>query len=151
MAGYTEESADESEAAEPEMVNIVETAMADENLSTLVTAIETAELADALSAEGPFTVFAPTNEAFDMLPEGELESLMNDTEALGTVLKFHVAEGAVMSADLSDGMTIPTLQGDNLTISITEEGVMVNEAMVTEADIECSNGVIHVIDAVLMP
>lgn len=151
MAENAGDAADESEAAEPEMMNIVETAMADDNLSTLVTAIETASLVEALSAEGPLTVFAPTNDAFKMLPEGKLEELMNDSEALGTVLTYHVAEGKIVSEDLSDGMMIPTLQGENLTISITDEGVMVNDAMVVQADVECSNGVIHKIDAVLMP
>ena len=138
-----------AEAHTSEM-DIVATAMENEDFSTLVAAVEAAGLVETLQGEGPFTVFAPTNEAFDALPEGTLDSLLEDPEALANILTYHVVEGAVMSGDLEDGMEATTVQGTDVTISLGDE-VMVNEATVTTPDIEASNGVIHVIDTVLMP
>ena len=107
-------------------------------------------MVDTLKSEGPFTVFAPTDEAFAALPEGTVEGLLADPEALAAILTYHVVAGKVMSTDLSDGMTAMTVNGADVTI-MTEGGVMVNGANVVAADIEASNGVIHVIDTVLMP
>ncbi|MFT7492685.1 MAG: putative surface protein with fasciclin (FAS1) repeats, partial [Alteromonas macleodii] len=120
------------------------------SFTTLVAAVTAAGLVDTLKGEGPFTVFAPTDEAFAALPEGTVESLLADPEALTALLTYHVVAGKVMSTDLSNGMTATTVNGADITI-MTEAGVMINEANVTTADIEASNGVIHVIDTVLMP
>ncbi|MGP1357707.1 fasciclin domain-containing protein [Roseicyclus sp.] len=130
---------------------IVETAVAAGNFTTLVAAVEAAGLVETLSGEGPFTVFAPTDEAFAALPEGTVEGLLADPEALAAILTYHVVPGAVMSGDLSDGMTATTVNGADITISIDGSTVMVNDATVTAADIEASNGVIHVIDSVILP
>ncbi len=119
---------------------------------TLETAVIAAGLADDLSAEGPFTVFAPTDEAFENLPEGVLDALLADPEgALANVLLYHVAAGATFSGDLSDGQMIETLQGQDVTVSIVDGNVMINDAMVTVANLEAENGVVHVINAVLVP
>lgn len=131
--------------------NIVETAVAAGDFTTLVTAVEAADLAETLSGEGPYTVFAPTDAAFEALPAGTLDELLADPEALANVLTYHVVDGDVMAADLSDGMEVEALNGDTLTITIDGETVKVNDATVTTADIETSNGVIHVIDTVLLP
>jgi len=133
-------------------MNIVETAVEAGSFTTLVAAVEAAGLAETLSGEGPFTVFAPTDEAFAALPEGTVESLLlpENQEQLISVLTYHVVPGAVMSTDLTDGMMAPTVQGSELTIDLSD-GVMVNDATVTTADIEASNGVIHVVDTVILP
>jgi uncharacterized surface protein with fasciclin (FAS1) repeats len=130
---------------------IVETAIEAGAFTTLVTAVEAAGLVETLSGEGPFTVFAPTDDAFAALPEGTVEGLLADTDALTSVLTYHVVPGAVMSGDLSDGMTATTVNGADITITISDGTVMVNGATVTTADIETSNGVIHVIDSVILP
>ena len=139
--------------AHTDMKTIVETAQENEDFSTLVSAVEAADLVETLNGEGPFTVFAPTNEAFEALPEGALDELLMDenSDQLTSVLTYHVVPMAAMSGDLEDGQEIETVNGEMLTVSIDGETVMINEATVTEADIEASNGVIHVIDAVLMP
>ncbi|WP_353847851.1 fasciclin domain-containing protein [Caldilinea sp.] len=140
------------EAAEEAPGNIAEVAAAAGNFETLLAAVEAAGLVDALTSEGPFTVFAPTDEAFAALPEGTIESLLADPEgALTQILLYHVVSGKVMSTDLSDGMTAETLQGSPVTFSIKDGVVKVNDATVIAADIEASNGVIHVIDAVILP
>jgi uncharacterized surface protein with fasciclin (FAS1) repeats len=133
-------------------MNIVETAVGAGSFTTLVAAVEAAGLVETLSGEGPFTVFAPTDEAFAALPEGTVESLLmpENRDQLVAVLTYHVVPGAVMSTDLSDGMTATTVQGADITIDL-DNGVMVNDATVTTADIEASNGVIHVIDSVILP
>ena len=130
--------------------DIVDIAAADGNFTTLVAALEAAGLVDTLKGEGPFTVFAPTDAAFDALPEGTVEALLNDIPTLTAILTYHVVPGAVMSGDLSDGMMAETVNGQSVTISLSD-GVMVDDANVVAADIEASNGVIHVIDAVIMP
>jgi uncharacterized surface protein with fasciclin (FAS1) repeats len=132
-------------------MNIVETAVAAGNFTTLVAAVEAAGLVETLSGEGPFTVFAPTDEAFAALPEGTVEGLLEDTEALTAVLTYHVVPGAVMSGDLSDGMTATTVNGAEIEVGIDMGTVTINDATVTTADIETSNGVIHVIDSVILP
>ena len=139
-----------SAAEDDEAKTIVETAVEAGNFNTLVAAVEAAGLVDTLNGEGPFTVFAPTDEAFAALFEST-EIDMNDTVGLAEVLKYHVASGALMAADIRNMTSIPTLQGGDLTVEVTEEGgVKVGGANVTAPDIVCSNGVIHVIDAVLM-
>ena len=133
-------------------MNIVETAVDAGNFTTLVAAVEAAGLVETLSGEGPFTVFAPTDDAFAALPEGTVESLLleENKEQLVAILTYHVVPGKVMSGDLTDGMMATTVQGGDVTI-MTEGGVTVNGATVSAADIEASNGVIHVIDAVILP
>ena len=130
--------------------DIVDIAVEAGTFTTLVAAVEAAGLVETLKGEGPFTVFAPTDEAFAALPEGTVEGLLADPEALAAVLTYHVVAGKVMSTDLSDGMMAATVNGAEITIG-TEGGVMVNDANVVTADIEASNGVIHVIDAVILP
>ena len=130
-------------------MNIVETAAEAGTFTTLLAAAEAAGLVETLSGEGPLTVFAPTDDAFAALPEGTVEGLLADTDALTAVLTYHVVAGAVMSGDLTDGMTAATVNGADVTVSL--DPVMVNDANVVAADIEASNGVIHVIDSVLLP
>lgn len=132
------------------MATIIDTAVSAGSFTTLVAAVKAAGLVDTLNGEGPFTVFAPTDEAFAALPEGTVEGLLADVPALSSILTFHVVVGAVHAADLSDGMTAATVNGAELTFS-TVDGVTVNGAKVVTADIVCDNGVIHVIDAVLLP
>lgn len=139
-------SKDASSAAD-----IVDTAVAAGNFQTLVSAVEEAGLVDTLKGEGPFTVFAPTDEAFAKIPQDQLESLLANKTQLTAVLTYHVIAGKVMSTDLTDDMAVATVQGENVTINLDEGSVMVNDAKVVQADIECSNGVVHAIDTVLMP
>ena len=109
-------------------------------------------LADDLSGEGPFTVFAPTDAAFDALPEGTVASLLEDpTGELAQILLYHVVAGEALSTDLSDGQMITTLESSDVTVSFNGGDVLINGAMVTVADIKTDNGVVHVIDAVLLP
>lgn len=132
--------------------DIVDTAVDAGSFTTLVAAVQAAGLVDTLKGDGPFTVFAPTDEAFAALPEGTVESLLlpENKDKLVAILTYHVAAGKVMSTDLSNEMTAKTVQGGDVTI-MTEDGVTVNGANVVSADIEASNGVIHVIDAVILP
>jgi transforming growth factor-beta-induced protein len=125
---------------------------ASDSLETLEAAIVAAGLTETLEGEGPFTVFAPTDDAFAALPEGTLEALLEDpTGELTNILLYHVVSGKALSAGLSDGQVIETLLGKNITVTITEDGVFINGAQVTSVDIEADNGVVHVIDAVLIP
>ncbi|MBD2840896.1 fasciclin domain-containing protein [Erythrobacter rubeus] len=144
---------------------IVEVAQGDETFSTLVSAVTAAELGETLSGEGPFTVFAPTNDAFAKIPEETLTELTtNDTETLGEILKYHVVEGSVDAATLTaaieeagdEGYTINTVGGGTLTANVTDGAVVLTDAAggtstVTATDVEASNGLVHVIDTVLMP
>ena len=132
--------------------DIVDTAVGAGSFTTLVAAVQAAGLVDTLKGEGPFTVFAPTDEAFAALPEGTVESLLlpENKDQLVAILTYHVIAGKVMSTDLANEMMAPTVQGSDITI-MTEGGVTVNGANVVTADIEASNGVIHVIDSVLLP
>jgi uncharacterized surface protein with fasciclin (FAS1) repeats len=132
--------------------HIVDVASADPDFSTLVAAVVAAELDDDLSGTGPFTVFAPTNDAFNALPDGVVSYLLTDAgkPALIEVLLYHVVAGEYEAADLSDGMTLTTLQGGTLDVQI-DGTVMINDATVTTADISADNGVIHEIDTVLVP
>lgn len=120
--------------------------------TTLATAIIAAELQETLEGDGPFTVFAPTDEAFGNLPDGVLDDLLTDpTGALADILLYHVIGDNLLSGDLSDGQTVETLNGESITITIEDDQVLINNALVTFADIEADNGVVHVIDAVLLP
>ncbi|MDJ1009359.1 MAG: fasciclin domain-containing protein [Paracoccaceae bacterium] len=132
--------------------DIVDTAVEAGSFSTLVAAVEAAGLVDTLKGDGPFTVFAPTDEAFAALPEGTVENLLlpENRDQLVAILTYHVVPGKVMSTDLSDDMTAATVQGQDIMIDL-DNGVMVEEASVVTADIETSNGVIHVIDQVILP
>lgn len=146
----TEESSQEENMAEPTQ-NIVEIASGNENFKTLVQAVAAANLVDTLSGEGPFTVFAPTDEAFAKLPEGTLESLLANPEELTKVLTYHVVAGKVMAEDVVKLTNAATVQGQNVTIKVEGDTVMINDSTVTSTDIEATNGVIHVIDTVLLP
>ena len=134
------------------MKNIVEIASENTDFSILVAAVVAAGLADTLSSDGPFTVFAPTNEAFAKLPAATVEELLKpeNKEKLAGILTYHVVAGKVMSKDLSDGQKASTVNGQEVTVTIAD-GVKVNTATVTIADLEASNGVIHVIDSVIIP
>lgn len=129
--------------------DIIETAVAAGSFKTLATALTAAGLVDTLKGKGPFTVFAPTDEAFAKIPKADLDALLKDKAKLTSVLTYHVVAGKVMAADIKPGK-IKTLQGSELTVS-TSSGVTVDNAKVTKADIVADNGVIHVIDTVLMP
>lgn len=136
----------------PETKNLVETAVTTDGFSTLVAAVKAAGLVDALQGEGPFTIFAPTNAAFAALPEGTLESLLKpeNRAKLEAILKYHVVPGRVYSDQLQSG-NVGTLQGANLEVRVADAGVSINQSAVTSANIENTNGVIHVIDQVLLP
>ncbi len=132
--------------------NIVEIAAAADDFSTLVAAVKAAGLAETLSGEGPFTVFAPTNAAFDALPEGTVVSLLEpeNKEKLKAILLYHVVPAKVMAADVAP-MKVATAGGAEATITVDGETVMIDGAKVVKTDIEASNGVIHVIDKVILP
>ena len=130
--------------------DIVDTAVAAGNFDTLVTAIKAAGLVETLKGDGPFTVFAPTDEAFAKLPEGTLEALLQDKEKLTAVLTYHVVSGKVMAKDVVKLQSAETVSGKSVTVD-TSSGVKVNNATVVKTDILASNGVIHVIDTVLIP
>jgi uncharacterized surface protein with fasciclin (FAS1) repeats len=129
--------------------DIVDTAVAAGSFKTLATALKEAGLIETLKGKGPFTVFAPTDEAFAKVPKADLDALLKDKAALTKVLTYHVVPGKVMAKDVKAGK-VKTVQGGELTVS-TDGGVKVDGAMVTKTDIAASNGVIHVIDSVVMP
>jgi uncharacterized surface protein with fasciclin (FAS1) repeats len=132
---------------------IVEVASSNGSFDTLVAAVSAADLAATLSGPGPFTVFAPTDTAFAALPAGTLDELLlpANQDQLTDILTYHVISGEVQSTDLMDGMTATTVNGEEVTIGVGSTGVTVNGASVVTADIEASNGIIHVIDEVLLP
>lgn len=138
--------------AEGHSKDIVDTAIEAGSFETLVAAVQAAGLVETLKGEGPFTVFAPTDAAFAALPEGTVENLLlpENKDQLVSILTYHVVPGKVMSTDLMDDMEAETVQGSTVTIDL-DTGVMVEGATVTTADIEASNGVIHVIDTVMLP
>jgi len=140
--------------ATSEASNVVETAAAGSDFTVLVQAVEAAGLVEALSADGPFTIFAPTDAAFATLLETlglSAEELLANTELLTGVLQYHVVAGSLKAADLTNGQTLTTLAGLDLTVTVDGSTVMINDATVVSADVEASNGVIHVIDKVLVP
>lgn len=133
--------------------NIVENAAGSADHTTLVAAVKAAGLAETLSGSGPFTVFAPTNSAFDALPAGTVDNLLKPEmkKDLTGILTYHVVSGKLMAADLKDGQKLKTVEGKDLTVSVKDGKVTINGANVTIADVVSSNGVTHVIDAVLTP
>ena len=133
--------------------DVLDVALEADDFNTLVTAVIEADLVAALKGDGPFTVFAPTDAAFAALPEGTLDSLLADKEQLANVLLYHVVSGKVMAEDVleMDGAMVETLLGEEIEISIENGMVYINDSQVTTTDIEASNGVIHVIDTVLVP
>ena len=133
--------------------DIVDTAVGAGSFTTLVAAVKAADLVDTLKGEGPFTVFAPTDEAFAKLPEGTLQDLLKpeNKEKLQSILTYHVVAGKVMAADVVGMNSAKTVNGQSLTIKVEGDTVMVNNAKVVKTDIGCTNGVIHVIDTVLLP
>jgi len=132
-------------------LDIVETAAAAGNFTTLLAAAEAADLVDALKGAGPITVFAPTDEAFAKLPAGTVEALLANKDALTAILTYHVVPGAVTAAEVVKLTSVATLNGTDLTITVVDGKVMIDNAMVTVTDIKATNGIIHVIDAVLIP
>jgi uncharacterized surface protein with fasciclin (FAS1) repeats len=132
------------------MKSIIETAQENPDFSTLVTALTTAELIDTLSGAGPFTVFAPSNKAFEKIPEKTLEEILDDIPRLKRILTYHVIPSKVWSKDIATMKDIATVQGDKVTID-TLNGIRINDAKITKTDVECTNGIIHIIDTVLMP
>ena len=129
--------------------DIVDTAVSAGNFNTLVTAVKAAGLVETLKGKGPYTVFAPTDAAFAKIPKADLDALLKDKAKLTAVLTYHVVPAAVMAKDVKAG-DVPTVNGKSIKVT-TDSGVMVNDAKVTATDIKASNGVIHVIDTVLMP
>jgi len=134
-------------------MDVVDTAINADDFNTLVTAITEADLVEALKAEGPFTVFAPTDAAFAALPEGVLDGLLENTDELRNVLLYHVVSGKVMAEDVVglDGEMVETLFGEDVMVKVEDGMVYINDAQVVTTDIEATNGVIHVIDTVLVP
>lgn len=130
--------------------DIVDTAINAGSFNTLVAAVQAADLVDTLKGPGPFTVFAPTDEAFAKIPKADLDALLADKKKLTAVLTYHVVPGKVMAADVKPGM-VKTVQGGDITVAVDGGAVKVDNATVVKTDIVTSNGVIHVIDSVIMP
>jgi uncharacterized surface protein with fasciclin (FAS1) repeats len=149
--GSDSDTASETMTEETSVGTIVDVASADGSFATLVAAVTAADLVETLSGAGPFTVFAPTDEAFAALPEGVLDALLlpENKAVLAQILTYHVVSGMVMAADVKDG-DVATVEGQTIKLS-TAEGVTVNGATVVVADVAASNGVIHAIDAVILP
>lgn len=130
--------------------DIVDTAVSAGQFKTLVTALQEADLVDTLRQKGPYTVFAPTDAAFAKIPADQLDALLKDKEKLAAVLTYHVVPGKIMAAQVKPG-DVKTVQGQSFTVSTNGSNVMVDEAKVVKTDIAASNGVIHVIDSVILP
>ena len=155
-SGMSDAGEGEASASEPDTV--VDVAASDGSFSTLVTAVDAAGLAGTLSGDGPFTVFAPVNDAFAALPAATVDTLLapENQAQLTSVLTYHVVPSKVLSSDLSDGMAVTTVQGQSLTVGVQGDAVTLtdasgNTASVVQADVEAGNGVVHVIDHVLLP
>jgi uncharacterized surface protein with fasciclin (FAS1) repeats len=154
----SQNSSQMTEQASTEQKDIVATAAATADLSTLVSAVQAAGLVETLQGAGPYTVLAPTNEAFAKLPAGTLDTLLlpENKSQLSGILTYHVISGDVMSSQLTNGQVVPTVNGQNLTVEITDGKVYFvdakgGKAMVTTADVDTSNGTVHIIDSVLLP
>lgn len=149
LAGY----GDKDKHEKVDKPTIVEIASGNEIFSTLVTVVSAAELVETLNSEGPFTVFAPNNDAFAALPEGTVETLLQpeNKDQLIAVLTYHVVAGKVMASDVVELDSATTVQGSDVSIAVSEGSVMINDSTVIMTDIVADNGVIHVIDAVLLP
>jgi len=150
-AATPEPTAEPTEETMPEEQTIVDIAVADGRFETLVAALQAADLAETLAGDGPFTVFAPTDEAFGQLPEGTVESLLEDIPALTDILLYHVVSGEVLAEQVVALEEAETLLGENVSIRVEDGNVYINDAMVVITDVMASNGVIHVIDSVLLP
>lgn len=153
LAGHHMDHGDKKAEA-PASKDIVDVAASNDDFSTLVAAVKAADLVPALKGEGPFTVFAPNNAAFDNLPDGTVDTLLmpENKAQLQNLLKYHVVPAKVMAGDIAEGTTeVETLQGETIIVEKSETGVTIDGANVIAADIGTSNGVIHVIDAVVMP
>lgn len=133
------------------MTDIVDTAVQAGSFTTLVAAIKAASLVDTLKGKGPFTVFAPSDEAFAKLPEGTVEGLLKDTSKLKKILTYHVVSGKVLAADVVKLKSAKTVEGSDVKIDASNGGVKINNAKVVTADVAADNGVIHIIDTVLIP
>ena len=153
VATETVVEAPSAPAAPAAPATVVDIAVGSADHSTLVAAVTAAGLGETLSGAGPFTVFAPTNAAFSALPAGTLDNLLKpeNKQKLASILTYHVVAGKVMSSDLTDGMKAKTVNGKEITINVKEGKVTVNGANVTTADLGAGNGVVHVIDAVILP
>ena len=154
----SQNSSQMTDQASTEQKDIVATAAATTDLSTLVSAVQAAGLVETLQGAGPYTVLAPTNEAFAKLPAGTLDTLLlpENKSQLSGILTYHVISGDVMSSQLTNGQVVPTVNGQNLTVEITDGKVYFvdakgGKAMVTTADVDTSNGTVHIIDSVLLP
>lgn len=154
----SQNSSQTNEQAAMEQKDIVATASAAPNLSTLVSAVQAAGLVETLQGAGPYTVLAPTNEAFAKLPAGTLDALLlpENKSQLSGILTYHVISGDILSSQLTNGQVVPTVNGQNLTVEITDGKVYFvdakgGKAMVTTADVDTSNGTVHIIDSVLLP
>ena len=155
----TEQVAQSEEVMEKEeKADIVALAVKTETLSTLIAAVQAADLVETLQGEGPFTVLAPTNDAFAALPAGTLDTLLlpENKDQLASILTYHVIAGDIMAADLTNGQVVTTVNGGTLTVEISDAGVYFvdakgGKAKVVTADVDASNGTVHVIDAVLLP
>lgn len=154
-SSQTQSTSNEQPAAK---VTIVKVASDTPTLSTLVTAVKAADLVSTLQSEGPFTVFAPTNAAFEALPGETLDTLLKpeNKEQLASILKYHVVSGKVMAADLKDGQVVPTVQGENLTVKLADGMAYLidakgNQTKIVKTDIDAGNGVVHVVEGVLLP
>jgi uncharacterized surface protein with fasciclin (FAS1) repeats len=150
-AATTAASTAEATTTEQMEMDIVETAVAAGDFTTLVDLVQQAGLADELSGPGPLTVFAPTDEAFAAVPQETLDALAEDPELLQRVLLYHVVDGEVTSDQVADGASAATLAGPEVDFTVDESGVKVNDGTVVSADVMASNGVIHVVDTVLLP
>ncbi len=152
MTETTDAMTETTEAMTEDPGTIVDVAVAAGSFNTLVAAVTAADLVDALSADGPLTVFAPTDDAFAALPAGLVDCLLlpENKDALTSILTYHVVDGDVMSTDLTDG-PVPTLQGEEVTVDLSDGVTLNGSVKVVTADIAASNGVIHVIDGVLVP
>jgi uncharacterized surface protein with fasciclin (FAS1) repeats len=150
-AATTAASTAEATTTEQMEMDIVETAVAAGDFTTLVDLVQQAGLADELSGPGPLTVFAPTDEAFAAVPQETLDALAEDPELLQRVLLYHVVDGEVTSDQVADGASAATLAGPEVAFAVDESGVKVNDGTVVSADVMASNGVIHVVDTVLLP
>lgn len=147
------EAATEEAAPAADTQDIVDTAVAAGSFETLVAAVKAADLVEVLKGDGPFTVFAPTDEAFAALPAGTVEDLLKpeNKDKLQAILKYHVVPGRVAASDVVNLTSADTVQGEQLSISASGDAVMINEAKVVKTDVQCSNGIIHVIDKVVLP
>jgi uncharacterized surface protein with fasciclin (FAS1) repeats len=151
MAGIGSLGSGPAAGADEPTKDIVDTAVSAEQFKSLVTAVKAAELVETLKGEGPFTVFAPTDEAFAKVPKEKLDALLKDKKALASVLKYHVVPGKLMAGDVVKLDSAKTVQGQAIKIATKDGKVTVNGATVTKTDIVSKNGVIHVIDTVLLP